>query len=86
MYDNENNLLELPKKGKVIIITDLHGNLKDYNYFIDIWEDFKSKDNHFEGLSYIVNPCCRSYQWIWSHSAKGCSGKQGHHSQIFIGF
>jgi Icc-related predicted phosphoesterase len=36
-------LLELPKNGKAIIITDLHGNLKDYNKYISIWEEYDSK-------------------------------------------
>ncbi|MGF7118544.1 serine/threonine-protein phosphatase PP1 catalytic subunit [Methanobacterium oryzae] len=40
------SLIELPKKGKAIIITDLHGNLKDYNSFMNIWEHFKSENNH----------------------------------------
>jgi hypothetical protein len=36
-------LLELPKNGKAIIITDLHGNLEDYNKYISIWELYDSK-------------------------------------------
>ncbi|MGC9517544.1 MAG: metallophosphoesterase [Methanomicrobiales archaeon] len=38
--------MELPKKGFAIIITDIHGNLTDYNKFINIWENFEGKDNH----------------------------------------
>lgn len=39
-------LIELPKKGKALVITDIHGNIDDYNQFMHIWEDFKDKDNH----------------------------------------
>lgn len=39
-------LIELPEKGKAIIITDLHGNLKDYNSFMNIWKNFKALNNH----------------------------------------
>lgn len=44
MYNG--SLVELPKKGKAMIITDIHGNISDLNKYIAIWNDFKSKDNH----------------------------------------
>ena len=40
------SLVELPKKGKAMIITDIHGNISDLNKYIDIWNDFKSQENH----------------------------------------
>ncbi len=39
-------LIELPKKGKALIITDIHGNLTDFNKYMHIWEQFKNDDNH----------------------------------------
>lgn len=40
------SLVELPKKGKALIITDIHGNLADFEKYMKIWRDFKSNDNH----------------------------------------
>ena len=40
-------LIELPRKGKAIIVTDIHGNSKDYYRYMELWEEFHSKDNHF---------------------------------------
>ncbi len=39
-------LVKLPAKGKAMIITDIHGNLEDYHKYMEIWNDFKNKDNH----------------------------------------
>ncbi len=46
--DNYNGkLVELPKKGKALIITDIHGNLTDFEKLMYIWDEFKeTKDNH----------------------------------------
>lgn len=46
MHNYRGNLVELPKKGKALIIADIHGNLKDFNKILDIWKDFKKNDNH----------------------------------------
>ncbi|MDX9693946.1 MAG: metallophosphoesterase [Methanothermobacter sp.] len=43
---NNRKLIELPKKGKALVITDIHGNIDDYNRFMDIWENFRDRDNH----------------------------------------
>ncbi len=40
------SLIELPQIGKAMIITDIHGNLDDYNRFMDIWNDFEDENNH----------------------------------------
>jgi hypothetical protein len=40
-------LVQLPKKGKALVVTDLHGNLDDYNKYMGIWEKFRNKNNHF---------------------------------------
>jgi serine/threonine-protein phosphatase PP1 catalytic subunit len=39
-------LIELPLQGKALIITDLHGNLEDYGRYMEIWKEFKDKNNH----------------------------------------
>ena len=36
-------LIKLPQKGNAFIITDLHGNLEDYNRYMEIWKEFKEK-------------------------------------------
>lgn len=45
MHNYNGSLVELPKKGKALIITDLHGNLEDYDSFMQIWDDFKDNSN-----------------------------------------
>ncbi len=46
MHNYRGSLVELPKKGKALIIADIHGNLTDFNKLMDIWKDFKKEDNH----------------------------------------
>ena len=46
MHNYSGSLVELPKKGKALIIADIHGNLTDFNKLMDIWKDFKKDDNH----------------------------------------
>lgn len=36
--DENARLIKLPKKGRVLIFTDLHGNLEDYNKYLDKWD------------------------------------------------
>ncbi len=33
-----NKLIELPDYGRLIVVTDLHGNLEDYNAYLDLWD------------------------------------------------
>ncbi len=40
------SLIELPGKGRVLIITDIHGNLNDFEKYMKIWDGFRDKDNH----------------------------------------
>lgn len=47
MQGYNGKLVELPKKGFALIVTDLHGNLEDFNKFMGIWEKFDDKNNHF---------------------------------------
>lgn len=39
-------LVELPRKGKALIITDIHGNLTDFKRFMHIWDELEKGDNH----------------------------------------
>ena len=50
-------LIELPKKGKVMIITDLHGNLDDFKRYESIWKDFLlDKNNHVIVTGDFIHP------------------------------
>jgi hypothetical protein len=40
-------LIELPKKGHAIIVTDIHGNLTDYNKYLELWKKYGEKNIHF---------------------------------------
>lgn len=42
-----NKLVELPAKGRAFIVTDIHGNLKDYLEYLKIWDESREKDDHF---------------------------------------
>lgn len=46
MHNNNGDLIELPKKGLAIIITDIHGNLADFNQLMDIWDNLNENKNH----------------------------------------
>jgi serine/threonine-protein phosphatase PP1 catalytic subunit len=32
-------LIELPDHGRLIVVTDLHGNLEDYNHYLSLWDE-----------------------------------------------
>lgn len=34
-----NKLIELPNHGRLIVVTDLHGNLDDYNHYLNLWDE-----------------------------------------------
>jgi len=40
------SLIELPGKGKALVVTDIHGNLADFERYMEIWNDFKRRENH----------------------------------------
>ncbi len=45
--DNYNKkLVEIPRKGKALVITDIHGNLTDFERFMHIWDEFEDEDSH----------------------------------------
>ncbi len=50
-------LIELPLQGKALIITDLHGNLEDYERYMDIWKEFKDKNNHLILTGDFIHSC-----------------------------
>lgn len=47
MFKLDESLIQLPRKGKAMVVTDLHGDLNHFNQYLDIWEEFKGKNNHF---------------------------------------
>lgn len=50
-------LIELPLKGKALIITDLHGNLEDYNRYMEIWKTFNDRNNHLILTGDFIHSC-----------------------------
>ncbi|MCE5214197.1 MAG: serine/threonine protein phosphatase [Methanobacterium sp.] len=47
MQRNNGKLVELPREGIALIITDIHGNLADFKKFMNIWGSFEDEeDNH----------------------------------------
>jgi Icc-related predicted phosphoesterase len=46
MRSYNGKLVELPKKGKAFIVTDLHGNLKDFNRYMKLWEKCRDDNAH----------------------------------------
>lgn len=40
-------LIELPRKGKALIVTDIHGNLEDYQRYMELWREIRGRNNHF---------------------------------------
>ena len=43
MYDDK--LVQLPRNGRLIVVTDLHGNYYDYTSYLELW-DCNDKDCH----------------------------------------
>lgn len=41
------SLIRLAGKGSALVVTDLHGDLKSFNRYMDIWDEFHGKNNHF---------------------------------------
>lgn len=46
MHNHRGKLIELPRKGRALIITDIHGNIEDFGKFMTMWDRFKDDDNH----------------------------------------
>ncbi|ODS35730.1 MAG: hypothetical protein A7316_03360 [Candidatus Altiarchaeales archaeon WOR_SM1_86-2] len=40
------SLIELPRKGRTLIVTDIHGKLADFEKYMKIGNEFKDKENH----------------------------------------
>ena len=32
-------LIELPNHGRLIVVTDLHGNFDDYAHYLNLWDE-----------------------------------------------
>ncbi len=46
MQDHGIDVIEIPRQGVAFIVTDLHGNIDDFNKVIEIWENQSTKENH----------------------------------------
>lgn len=49
------DLIELPPKGKALIVTDLHGNLKDYAKLMDLWKIISNRKHHLIFTGDLIN-------------------------------
>ena len=47
MHNYNGKLVKLPKHGKAIVVTDLHGNLEDYKRYIALWKKCGEDKTHF---------------------------------------
>jgi Icc-related predicted phosphoesterase len=47
MSNYNGKLVELPKKGKAIVVTDIHGNIDDYDRYMDIWKEYRNLNTYF---------------------------------------
>jgi serine/threonine-protein phosphatase PP1 catalytic subunit len=47
MSNYNGKLVELPKKGKAIVVTDIHGNFDDYDRYMDIWKEYPDENTYF---------------------------------------
>jgi serine/threonine-protein phosphatase PP1 catalytic subunit len=47
-------LIELPKKGRLLVVSDLHGNYNDYEAYINLW-DSEDPDFHIVFLGDLIH-------------------------------
>ncbi|MBR5503134.1 MAG: metallophosphoesterase [Methanobrevibacter sp.] len=47
-------LIKLPKQGRLMVVSDLHGNLKDYESYINLW-DMEDSDFHIVFLGDLIH-------------------------------
>lgn len=46
MQDHGGDVIKLPRQGVALIVTDLHGNMDDFDKIMEIWNDLATKDKH----------------------------------------
>jgi Icc-related predicted phosphoesterase len=46
MQDHGVDVINLPRQGVALIVTDLHGNIEDFGKVMEIWDDLPSKYKH----------------------------------------
>lgn len=46
MHGNTGDLIKLPRDGLALIVTDLHGNINDFDKIIEIWGDLSTNKKH----------------------------------------
>lgn len=56
MNYTEGKLLRITGKGKLLIITDLHGNLEDTNRYKKIWEEFIGRGDEVVITGDVIHP------------------------------
>jgi hypothetical protein len=56
MNYSEGKLLRITGKGKLLIITDLHGNLEDTNHYREIWDEFLERDDEVVLTGDVIHP------------------------------
>lgn len=56
MVDNMFNdkLIELPDYGRLIVVSDIHGNLEDYNRYVNLWDE-NDPDFHIVFLGDLIH-------------------------------
>ena len=54
-----NKLIELPDYGRLIVVSDLHGNFKDYKRYLKLW-DRDDSDNHIVFTGDLIHSMDRS--------------------------
>ena len=52
-------LIELPDYGRLIVVTDLHGNFKDYNHYLSLWDE-SDEDFHIVFTGDLIHGIDRS--------------------------
>ena len=60
----KDKFIKLPSKGRLLIVTDLHGNLEDYEKYIDLWDCYDPNSAKIEERR--VGKECRS-RWSPYH-------------------
>jgi serine/threonine-protein phosphatase PP1 catalytic subunit len=51
---NNNKLIELPDYGRLIVVSDIHGNLDDYNMYLNLWDE-SDPDFHIVFLGDLIH-------------------------------
>lgn len=53
----KDKFIQLPAKGRLLVVTDLHGDLEDYEKYIDMW-DCNNPDHHLVFVGDFIHATC----------------------------